>query len=671
MLLSVDVFNQDILGAQPVDDIDFKAALNAEQYEAVTAPFGPALVLAGAGSGKTRTLTYRVAWLLKERVMPSEILLLTFTNKAAKEMLGRVEELTGVPAKAFWGGTFHHIGQKVLRSFGEGIGLQRSFNIIDEGDADALLADVIRDTDKEFLKHKDYPKSKVIKDIISYSRNTFKDIPTVVEEKYPFFFDLSEKIEQFAKLYHAKKIEQQVTDYDDLLVYWLKVLETDAQARDYYQRRFAHILVDEYQDTNLLQSKIIDLLGNHHQIMAVGDDAQCIYTWRGANYENIISFPERHPGTEIYKIETNYRSTPEILDFANSVLDTQPPGIGFKKELKAHREGKTTPYFVHTVDSRQQAQFVATRIEYLIRDQYRRYNEIAVLYRAHFHAMDLQIELSRRNIPYTITSGVKFFEQAHVKDLVSQLRFGSNPNDETAFLRFACLLPKVGQITARKILKFAQQLAGQESLSLFMALRHSKVLMKVPELAREEWPSMVETLHDIYEATEKESPTKVVELAIEGWYSAFIREVYPNWTSRLDDLESLIGFAARFETMEDLLAQLVLLNSETSDRSIDAEQESVRLTTIHQAKGLEYPAVFVIGLAEGQFPLKRAIEENNIEEERRLFYVAVTRAMDELYLSYPILTTQGGPPMRAEPSRFLQEIPPHYFETVSMQRSRY
>jgi len=651
--------------------IDFKASLNAEQYEAVTAPYGPALVLAGAGSGKTRTLTYRVAWLLKEGVRPSEILLLTFTNKAAREMLERVDELTAIPPKLFWGGTFHHIGQRVLRSFGESVGLQRSFNIIDESDAEALLSETIRDTDKEFLKIKDYPKAKVIANIISFARNTMRDVDDVLEDKYPYFVELSDRLEQFYKLYQARKLEQQVCDYDDLLHYWLKVLETHEDAAIYYSNRFQHVLVDEYQDTNILQSRIIDLMGKHHQIMAVGDDAQCIYTWRGANFDNIISFPQRHPGTQIYKIETNYRSTPEILKFANNVLDTQPPGLGFKKELKPFREGIVHPYFIQTIDTRQQAQFVASRIMRLVEEGSRDFKDIAVLYRAHFHAMDLQIELSRRGIPFVITSGVKFFEQAHVRDLVSQLRFACNPNDSTAFLRFTGLLPKVGERTSMKLLDEGKKLAAKESISLLDAFLHSKIVSKVPEAAREEWPSLIETLKDLTAAIETGTPERVVELAVEGWYSSFIREVYPNWTSRMDDLESLVGFASRFDSMAELLAQLILLNSETSDRSIEANSECVRLTTIHQSKGLEFPVVFVIGLSDGQLPLKRAIEEDNVDEERRLFYVAVTRAMDELYLSYPILTVQGGPPVRMEPSRFIQALPKDCFETVSMARSYY
>lgn len=653
--------------------IDFASVLNAEQYEAVTAPFGPALVLAGAGSGKTRTLTYRVAWLLSQGVKPSDILLLTFTNKAAREMLGRVEELTGVPARYFWGGTFHHIGQRFIRLFGTSVGIGKNFNIIDSDDAESLLGQVIQDTDREFLKHKDNPKTRVVMSIVSYARNTCRPVGEVISDKYDYFEEVSGQIQQFAKLYQAKKLEQQVADYDDLLEYWLKILESDEQAAYYASQRFTQILVDEYQDTNMLQSRIIDRIGTHHRIMAVGDDAQCIYTWRGADFDNIMTFPDRHPGTRIFKIETNYRSTPEILRFANRVLDCQPEGIGFRKELKAFRAANIHPYFIQAIDTRQQAQFVAQRIDYLVENRGMSYRDIAVLYRAHYQAMDLQVELSKRRVPYQITSGVRFFEQAHIRDLVAQVRFAVNPEDSTAFQRFTCLLPKMGPKTALKILELAKDLSHKQKKSVLDVLNQDAILKKVPELGREEWPSLVQTLRDIASnaASEPKQPEAAVKIAVEGWYGDYIREAYENWMQRKDDLESLIGFAARFDSMAEMLAQLVLLNSETSDRSIERSEDCVRLTTVHQAKGLEFPAVFVIGLADGQFPIKRAVEEGNVEEERRLFYVAVTRAMDELYMVFPIISVQAGPMTRSEPSRFIREVPPTCFETVAMHQHRY
>ncbi|PWU06013.1 MAG: DNA helicase UvrD, partial [Verrucomicrobia bacterium] len=574
--------------------IDFRKELNDEQYRAVTSPLGPALVLAGAGSGKTRTLTYRVAWLLSQGVQPWEILLLTFTNKAAKEMLHRVEELTGIPAYQFWGGTFHHMGQRILRSHGERIGLGKNFNILDAGEADSLLNEVVRDKDPYFLKNKDNPKVRVVGEIISYARNTCQTVKEVIEKHYPYFEHLIELIPEFYKLYQERKLKQQVLDYDDLLEGLLKLLRENPDVAEMYQSRFKCVLVDEYQDTNKIQSSIIEMLAKDHQVMAVGDDAQCIYTWRGADFENIMFFPQRHPGSQIYKIETNYRSTPDILEFANAVLEGQTEGEGYKKKLKAVRGRKQKPYFVTTMDTKHQAQFVLRRIQGALADGYQ-YSDIAVLYRAHFHAMDLQMELSRCAIPYQITSGVRFFEQAHVRDFVAQLRFASNPLDVSAFCRIVCLMPKVGEKTAAKILEVANQVAVKENITVFKALEKEVVLKKVPEVAREAWIDFVYTLQDLAEGINILSPAESVKLAIEGWYGDYLKNLYTNWRSRQDDLESLEGFATRYDTMPDLLAQLVLLNSETSDRSVEIGENSVRLTTIHQAKGLEFPVVFIIG----------------------------------------------------------------------------
>lgn len=650
--------------------IDFKSALNLQQYEAVTAPIGPALVLAGAGSGKTRTLTYRVAWLLSQGVAPWEILLLTFTNKSAKEMLERVETLTGISRTEFWGGTFHHIAQRVLRIHGEAVGIPKSFTILDASDAESLLGEVLREQDPSFIKNKDNPKARLIASIISYARNTRKALSQVIQENYPFLDKWIDKFAALQKIYQEKKLSLQVLDYDDLLDYWLKLLEVSPDALNYYQNRFKSILVDEYQDTNTLQSSIIDKLARDHQVMAVGDDAQCIYTWRGANLENILTFPHRHPGTKIFKIETNYRSTPEILSFANAALKNQTQEEGYLKELKAIRKNGPKPNFIVTADPQRQAQYIIRQIQALVGEGVR-LSDIAILYRSHYHAMDLQMELSRQGISYVITSGVRFFEQAHIKDLVSQVRFAVNPNDSTSFSRFVCLIPKIGPRSAQKILTLAHTLAAKEQITIFKAFEHPSIVKKIPEVSREIWVDLVYTLQDMNENLNQLKPSELVKIALEGWYGAYMRNLYPNWQSRKDDLEGLEGFAMRFEDVYEMLAQLILLNSETSDRGIDFDENSLRLTTIHQAKGLEYPVVFVIGLAETLFPLKRAVEEGNVEEERRLFYVAVTRAMSELYLIHPKVNAIGNSQTLLETSRFIKEIPENNFETFKLSPSTY
>ena len=646
--------------------IDFKSELNSDQFQAVTAPFGPALVLAGAGSGKTRTLTYRVAYLLSQGVSPEEILLLTFTNKASKQMLGRVEELTGVSSHRFLGGTFHHVGGQVLRLFGDSIGLPRNFTILDDADSDALLSEVIRDLDPGFFKSKENPKAKPIKGIISFSRNGMVPVEDVAKGRYPSNSELLAKIDSFMRDYQDTKIRRGLADYDDLLVLWLQVLETNKEAARYYQERFSHILVDEYQDVNSLQSKIVDKIAANHQIMAVGDDAQCIYTWRGADIDQILGFPERHPGTKIFKIETNYRSSPEILKFANGILENRKTSENFTKTLKPSQPHQDLPVVVPTIDGYQQSNFVLSKVEQLV-DNGICLHDIAILYRAHYHAMELQIELSRRDIPFVITSGLKFFEQAHVKDLVAQLRFVVNPKDSTAFYRFACLLPKVGEKTAAKLLSIAEKIVGEQEVKITAALAHPDLVKKVPADAKEDWVGLVETLRSVEELTGTATPSKVVDEAINGWYQEYLHATYENWPRREEDLESLVDFAGKDDNLAEMLTQLILLSSESGDRVVRPGESCLRLSTIHQSKGLEFQHVFIIGLADGLFPNKRAIDgEGDLEEERRLFYVASTRAERSLHLVFPMLSSQNGTQIRLMQSRFLKELPQTRYELYNV-----
>jgi DNA helicase II / ATP-dependent DNA helicase PcrA len=655
-------------GPDGVPPIDFRAQLNDEQFAAVTAPPGPLLVLAGAGSGKTRTLTYRVAWLLSQGVRPGEILLLTFTNKASKEMLHRVQDLTGLDPSRFWGGTFHSIGHRLLRIHGEAVNLSRNFTILDADESEGLLRDAVEGIDKGFFKDKTHPRPGPLHSIISLARNTQLPLSEVITRFFPQHDGLIDRVPDFAKKYDATKRTQNVVDYDDLLESWLELMRRAPDVAAYLQNRFRHVLVDEYQDTNTLQSQLVDLVGAHHQVMAVGDDAQCIYSWRGANFENIMTFPDRHAGTVIHRIELNYRSTPQILALANGVLAAQPKGRHFDKELHATRSNNEKPYFVQSMDGREQASFIVQRVKGLV-EEGRSLGDIAVLYRAHFQALDIQLELSRLQIPYVITSGVRFFEQAHIRDLVALLRFVYNPADTAAWQRLAVLLPKVGDKGAQKLHAAALELVRARSMNFLDALASPEVAAKVAKDAREEWPKLTASLQQVGDTMKNLKPHNAVELAIDGWYGDYLKGAYANYVSRLDDLKSLIGFAGRFEDMQEMLAQIMLLNSEVSDRRIDPDGDALKLTTVHQAKGLEYGVVFLIGLAEGMFPLRRAIESGDLEEERRLFYVAVTRARDELYLCFPKVNTKGGPTMLMTPSRFLLELSPELYQPLKIRRS--
>lgn len=653
-----------------IPPIDFRAALNDEQFAAVTAPPGPMLVLAGAGSGKTRTLTYRVAHLLSQGVRPGEILLLTFTNKAAREMLHRVQDLTGIEPGRFWGGTFHSIGNRTLRLYGEAVGLPRNFTILDADESETLLKQAVETEDKTFFKEKTNPRPGPLFSVLSLARNTQVPPLQTVEQYFPQYLEVAHRFPGFAAAYERRKRDQKVVDYDDLLELWLKLLSTAPDIVQHFTHRFRHVLVDEYQDTNTLQSQIVDLIAGHHQVMAVGDDAQCIYTWRGAEVENILTFPDRHAGTQIYRIETNYRSTPEILTFANGVLAAQPKGRHFDKELRAARGRGRKPAIIQAMDDREQAAFVLKRIQALIEEEGVPPGGIAVLYRSHFLALEMQLALTRAGVPYTITSGVKFFERQHVRDLLAFINFVYNPANTSAWHRIAMLLPRVGEKNAGKIHAAALDHARLLQRNLLDALGTDDVLSKVPADARADWPGFVASLQQIHSAMNERSPAEAVGVALEGWYGDYLKGAYADYLDREDELKGLVGYAGQFGQMSEFLAQIMLLNGETSERTIDPDQESVKLTTIHQAKGLEYDVVFVIGMAEGQFPGYRTIESGDFEEDRRLFYVAVTRARNELYLCYPRVAARAGPGgMMLQPSRFLQELPHELYDELRIKRS--
>src|SRR6476661_3269208 len=426
--------------------IDYAAELNEQQLAAVTAPPGPLLVIAGAGSGKTRTLTYRVAYLLENGVDARNILLLTFTNKAARQMLDRVSNLLPVDAAGIWGGTFHSIGNRMLRRHGSALGYSSGFTIMDREDQKDLIATVVASSGID-PKEMRFPKADVLADIFSFVVNTERPIEELLAEKFPYFLPLLEQIKDVQARYERKKKATNSLDFDDLLEKTLRMpLEHEHIAR-VYRRQFQFILVDEYQDTNKIQADFIDVLAREHQnVMVVGDDAQSIYSWRGANFQNILEFPKRYPKAQVFRIELNYRSVPEILEVANSAIAANVKQ--FKKNLSATRDSKAMkPALIALNDGSEQAQFVAQRILEL-RDEGVELNEIAVLYRAHYHAVELQLELSRRGIPYQITSGIRFFEQAHIKDVTAFIRFVANPRDEVAFKRMVKLLPGIGNRSA-------------------------------------------------------------------------------------------------------------------------------------------------------------------------------------------------------------------------------
>lgn len=643
--------------------IDYARELNPQQLAAVTAPPGPALVIAGAGSGKTRTLTYRVAYLLEQGIPADRILLLTFTNKAAGEMMRRVAELLGQELASLWGGTFHSIGNRVLRQHARVLGFERDFTIMDREDAKHLIATCVAESEID-VKATRFPKAEVLGDIFSLAVNTHKPIAEILGTEYGYFDHLAPQIENVQQRYASRKRATNAMDFDDLLVLWLKLLREHADVREHYQRRFQFILVDEYQDTNKLQSDLIDLLAErHHNVMVVGDDAQSIYAWRGANFQNILKFPERYPKAKVYKIETNYRSTPEILTVANAAIASNVHQ--FAKELAPARKSGAKPVQVACGDASQQAAFVAQRVLEL-REEGVDLNKMAVLYRSHFHALELQLELTRRNIPFSITSGIRFFEQAHIKDATAYLKLVTNPRDELSFKRLVQLLPGVGGKGADKMWKtFEPQIRNSKSeIRNPLATHLQKCSAAVPRKATLAWAQFSATVSQLEEKSVRASAAKMIQLVIEAGYDDYLKQNYANYRSRLDDLKQLAIFAQQFESVEEFLTQMALLTNVEAEveQPASRDEERLRLSTIHQAKGLEFDVVFIIMLCDGLFPSARSIENDDleaVEEERRLFYVAVTRARNELYLCYPLIRAgygNSGVTMQ-QPSRFIEEIP--------------
>jgi ATP-dependent DNA helicase UvrD/PcrA len=640
--------------------IDYRAQLNEQQYQAVTSDPGPALVLAGAGSGKTRTLTYRVAWLLDNGVEPESILLLTFTNKAAREMLARVDALLAFETRAIWGGTFHSIGNRLLRKHVREIGFQPGFSIIDRDDQEDLLDAVINSSGidtREVL----FPTAEVLGDIFSFALNTGRPIAQVIAEKYKRFIPLTNQIELLRKSYEERKRAANVVDFDDLLVKTVQVLQENPEISEFYQHHFQFILVDEYQDTNRLQSEFIDLLAAHHQsVMVVGDDAQSIYSWRGANYQNILDFPRRYPAARIYRIETNYRSVPEIVALANAAILANRKQ--FSKTLRAHRNGyEIKPALVSLSDNNQQALFVARRILEL-RDEGVDLNSIAILYRAHFQSLEVQLALTRAGIPFAITSGLRFFEQAHIKDVAAFMKFAVNPADEVAFKRIARLLPGVAVRTAEKL--WAQLVSAPESERRDFETWLGQC--RIGQKPAKAWQQLCYTLDEIAPGCRPLPPAQMIHIILEAIYDDYLQSKYANYEQRRDDLTTLESFARSFKDPADFLSQLSLMAASDTEgtRTTVNETERVTLSTIHQAKGLEWRAVFLIWLTDGMFPSSRSVlTQDAIEEERRLFYVATTRARDQLYLTYPTYWANVSPDKRLQrPSRFISEIPKELFE---------
>ncbi len=655
--------------------INFAAELNEQQLAAVTAPPGPALVVAGAGTGKTRTLTYRVAHLIQQGTRPWNILLLTFTNKAAREMLDRVAALSTADAQRVWGGTFHSVGNRLLQRHAELVGYKPGFSILDSDESQSLLKLVLREGDFN-TKAPGFPKPAVIANVFSMAANTGRSIAETIEQTYPYFLDHTQALRRIHAEYARRKRAANAMDFDDLLIRSVDLLREHPDIVESYHDQFHAILVDEYQDTNAVQSQFVDLLAEgHRNLMVVGDDAQSIYSWRGADVRNILDFQRRYPDAKLYRIETNYRSLPPILHLANAAISHNIEKLQKVLEPARKHAAPPLPRVAALTDAREEAEFVAQQIARLHEDGVA-LSDMAVLYRAHFHSMELQMELTSSSIPFRITSGPRFFEQAHIKDVASFLKFAVNPRDEVAFRRCVMLLPGIGERSADRLWQSAcTALENAPRHAGFQPLLH---LESCPPKARKTFEQFIHTWIEMAPEGQPVPPATMIESLVEAFYADIAHATYTNPEARLEDVNKLADFATQYQDTPTFLAELALLTNMDADSASGATRErpdtipdAVNLSTIHQAKGLEWKIVFLIGLAEGMFPSSWSLNEPDaIEEERRLFYVGVTRAMDELILSWPQMGSSRGYSMDPflRPSRFLEDLPDHLLETVQIHR---
>ncbi len=634
--------------------LDYDAELNESQLQVVKSFNGPILVVAGAGSGKTRTLTYRVARMIESGIAPESILLLTFTRKAAKEMLRRASTLLDSRCEKVAGGTFHSFANLTLRRYGRAIGLEPSFTILDQGDSEDLVQ-MLADEMGFKKKGKNFPKKRTIQGMFSKAVNKDLTLEQVLAKEYPKYLENLEDLQKLQTRFKEYKFEHQMLDYDDLLIYIQHLLEEQPQIQEKLSRRFQYIMVDEYQDTNKMQARIVRLLASaHDNVMAVGDEAQSIYAFRGANYRNILDFPDHFPGTTVIKLEENFRSVQPILNVTNDVI--KQARESFQKTLYTRQTGGARPVVVATLNERQQSQFVAQRISELQEDGVP-LSQVAVLFRSSYHSFDLELELNRRGISFVKVGGIKFIDAAHIKDILAHLRVLVNPLDEVSWRRILLLIQGIGQKSVKKIIEQLQSEADPfEWLANYP--KKAKYALALKQLGG--------TLKKIIPYP----PAEQVQ-ALRDYYAPILERTYDDHQKREPDLEQLNVITEQFNSLERFLTEMTL---EPPNRSVDemvqvedGEDELLVLSTIHSAKGLEWHSVFVIWLMEGYFPSMYSLDdEDSIEEELRLLYVAATRAMQNLYLCYPSITNSRWGNYFSRPSRFLEKISQQYLDIWSL-----
>jgi DNA helicase-2/ATP-dependent DNA helicase PcrA len=644
---------------------DLASELNQEQGAAATHGEGPLLIIAGAGTGKTRTLVYRVAHLIEQGAAPERILLLTFTRRAAHEMLSRAERLVGSASTKVQGGTFHATGHRLLRQFGPEAGLPRDFSIMDQGDAEDLIQ-LARAGLGYGTRETRFPKKESLHYVYSRHLNTERPVESILEEEFPQFAEFARDVVRIFAEYTRRKSERNLVDYDDLLLFWALLLEQQAPLADRIAGLYDHVLVDEYQDTNLLQARILrGMCRAHRNITVVGDDAQSVYSFRGAHFRNILDFPRQFEGTRVVALEQNYRSTQPVLDVTNALISRALER--FTKNLWTMRTGGEAPWLVTARDEQQQTRFVVDRILEL-HEAGTPLHEMAVLVRAGYMSADLEIELTNRKIPFEKWGGIKFLEAAHVKDVLAFLRVLENPRDEVSWYRILVLMPGIGDVTAQAIIQSMAERAWDPDAFTHFA---------PPPRAREAHNALSGLLRGLRARTARAATAANAPGAagaadddsgavatdideIRAIYDAILAERYDRAEPRLADLDQLRTIAAGYPTRAAFLAALALEPPQSTQElgtGGEEEDDALVISTVHSAKGKEWDAVFVIWAVDGWFPSSRSLgDEDQLEEERRLMYVAMTRARNHLAVTYPLnvyATRRGSDYSIDQLSRFL------------------
>lgn len=631
--------------------IDYENELNQAQLEAVLHKDGPLLIIAGAGSGKTRTLTYKVARLIEDGVSPENILLLTFTRRAAREMISRAENILGAGLGKITGGTFHSFANMILRRYARFADLKNNFTVIDRSDAE----DVVNHIRGKIIdkKEKRFPKKSTILDI--YSKTINKDIPldVIVKKEYKQFEHCTEKLIEIANAYNNYKKERSMLDYDDLLLYLKALLMSNEEVRKQISLKYKYVLIDEYQDTNSIQAQIVRLIASeHNNVTAVGDDSQSIYSFRGANFKNILEFPNLYEGCKIVTLEQNYRSSQNILDFANKILEQAKEK--YSKELFSTIQSSEKPAIICCENTHAEGEFVVQRILEFCNEDGLSLDDIAVLSRSASLMFDVETQLVKQKIPYRKIGGLKFTETAHVKDITAYLRIILNPYDEISLNRILLLHKGIGVSTINKLLPV-------------LTIQGSKATADMLPVKPSQRADLGNLLTLLSEARNQIADPKVVTEKVLAYYEPILMEHYDDASKRLKDFDHILYLSSKYLNLEDFLSDMAL---EPPDSSItDTEEgavmdECLTLSTIHGAKGTEYKAVFVIGAVDGRFPSMYSFNSpEELDEELRLFYVAVTRAKTYLYVSYPIdMFDRATGMVLSKPSRFTENISPEILE---------